>query len=541
MLCPAVILDFVRSCSVKVSLKVHVSPNRRLLGGMVGGILFTAVSVIVSLLQFSILLRRLPLLMAGIWMIFTNLGSYVLFLDLGLSPTLGREISFAAGEPGLTPHARAVRVKTLVHSCTTVVFALALLVALVGAPAGWRYLRTIVPSTLSSEARVAWCVYIVGAALNLVGEGWFAGIYGLGHVFQEKIIRTTGSVAGLLFMTVAVFSRSGFIGLALAYVLQSVCVLLMARLVLLRLTTSPPAKGNFDRHVIGRLIGPSLKYAATLLGGILILQTDNIVIASTLGPAAVPNYQVVAKMITILMSLSMMLVMASAPLVSQAFAQHDHAALLRLLSRNLRFSLGIMVVLGSFIACFTDRFIYAWLGPNHFVGFRIVWVLLAVMLLEAHHQAMASATMATGRIVFLAPALTAGVLNIFFSVIFARRFGLIGVVFGTMAAQVLTNNWYVPWYTMRLFGLSFLNHLRTVLLPLLGLIGAMLSVGYAVRLLTARLPAILSVCIGALCILIAGAICFTIMFNRVERTLVFARLRALSFRQTAIITTILPE
>lgn len=516
------------------------STTRKLLSGVVGGLTFTAIGITVSLLQFSILLKRLPLEMAGIWMIFTNLGSYVLFLDLGLSPTLGREISFTAGDPRLTETDRAAKIDTLVRSCTTFVAALALLVALFGAGGGWFYLRTIVPAALAHAARSAWLVYVVGAALNLVGEGWFAGIYGLGHVFAEKMIRSVGALLGLLLMTIAVFYGAGFLSLAIAYVVQSFCFLLMARIVFSRLTP-PSAAGRFDRKLFGRLIAPSLKYAATLLGGILILQTDNVVIASMLGPSAVPNYQAVAKIVTILMSLSMMLVTTSSPLVSKSFAQGDTASVVRLLSRNLRFSLGVMVVLGSFIACFTDRFIAAWLGPHHFVGFPIVWVLLIVMLLEAHHQAMASVTMATGRIVFLAPALIAGVLNLIFSVILARRFGLLGVVFGTMAAQVLTNNWYVPRYTMRLFGISLKRHTRIVLLPLTGLLTTMLTVEFAVRKVTASLPALLSVALGALSVMIAGAISFSIMFNADERLVVLTKLRASGSRQTSILTANIPD
>lgn len=514
--------------------------NRKILRGVLGGLTFTAIGIAVSLLQFSLLIRRLPLEVAGIWMVFTNLGSYVLFLDLGLSPTLGREISFAAGDLKLTETARADKVNTLVRSCTTFVSALALLVALLGAGGGWFYLRAIVPTALASTARSAWFVYVVGAALNLIGEGWFAGIYGLGHVFAEKIIRSAGALLGLLFMTIAICSGAGVPGLALAYVSQSLCFLLIARVVFRRLT--PLTKTiPFDWKVLSGLIVPSLKFAATLLGGILILQTDNVVIAAILGPSAVPNYQAVAKIVTILMSLSMMLVTTSSPLVSQAFAQADTAAIVHLLSRNVRFSLGIMVVLGSFIACFTDRFVAAWLGPSHFVGFPIVWVLLIVMLLEAHHQSMATITMATGRIVFLGPALIAGVLNLIFSVVLARRFGLIGVVFGTMAAQVLTNNWYVPWYTMRLFGISALRHTREVLFPLAGLCATMLTVGFAVRTLTSGLPAIQSVAVGATSIIIAGGTSFSIMLDADERRTVFSKLRSLGSRPSAILNANLPD
>jgi O-antigen/teichoic acid export membrane protein len=521
-------------------LNAQAGVNRKLLGGVLGGVTFTAVGIAVSLLQFSILLRRLPIEQAGIWMIFANLGSYVLFLDLGLAPTLGRQISFAMGDPALDEVARGARINTLVRSCTTFVSVLALVVALFGAGGGWSYLRTIVPAALAAPTRSAWFVYVVGAALNLVGEGWFAGIYGLGHILAEKMIRSLGAMLGLLFMTVAVFSGKGFLALATAYVLQSACFLLMAKIVFSRLA-SPFARGSFDPKILKGLMVPSFKYAATLLGGILILQTDNVVIASMLGPAVVPNYQAVAKIVTILMSLSMMLVTTSSPHVSQAHARGDKTAVIHLLSRNLRFGLGVMVVLGTFIACFTDRFITAWLGPGHFVGFPIVWVLLAVMLLEAHHQAMASVTMATGRIAFLAPALIAGLLNLVFSVVLARRFGLIGVVFGTMTAQVLTNNWYVPWYTMRLFGIPWRRHVKTVLLPLAYLLVSMLVVGFSVRALTMHLSAVLSVAIGVLSTALAGAICFSVMFNTGERLAVLTKLRALASRQASILGANLPD
>lgn len=485
----------------------------------------------VSLFQFSILLRHLPLKIAGIWLIFMNLGSYALLLDLGLSPTLGREISFAAGDPGGTEEARATRIATLIRSCTAIVTMLAFAIALFGAVGGWGYLRTIVPAELASTTRPAWFVYTAGAAINLVGQGWFAGIYGLGHVLHEKLTRSIGAVLGLLFMAVAVYSGTGFMGLAIAYVLQSMCSLSMARIVLSRLTSTLGGKGRFDWSTIRKIVPPSLKYAAMMLGGILILQTDNIVIASILGPAAVPDYQAVARVVSVMMSLSLMLVISSVPLVSQAHARGEISVILQLLGRNLRVTLSVMGVLGSFLACFADRLIAVWLGPHHFVGFPVVWTLLIVMLLEAHHQAMAASTMAAGHIVFLVPALLAGVLNIGISIALAHRLGLIGVVLGTLMAQVVTNNWYVPYYTMRLFRISIAEHARTVILPVMCLIAIMLSTGVLVRLLTAGLSNLFSSSVGCLAIAIAGAISFgVLMINSQEQAALLLKLRTLGSR-----------
>lgn len=508
-----------------------MSMNRKLFSGALGGLTFSAVGMAVSFLQIGILLRHLPLEVAGIWMIFVNLGGYAAFLDMGLTPTLGREISFAAGNPELSEAARDERIGTLIRSCTLIVAGLSLLVLLLGAPFGWLYLRTIVNKTLVSQVKSAWFIFIFAAALNLVGQGWFAGIYGLGQVFSEKMIRSASAVLGLLFLTIAIFFKTGFAGLSVAYLLQSVCAVLMARFVLSRATSDAAKKGKFDLSVIRALVLPSLKYAATLLGGILILQTDNIVIASTLGPERIPNYQAVAKLITALMTLSMMLVMTSMPLASQAFARKDQSAMLELLNRNLRVTLGTVVVMGSFLACFSDRLISVWLGPHHFVGFPVVWIMLAVLLFETHAQAMAAATVSTGRIVFAVPALIAGIVNIIFSVILARRYGLVGVVLGTMIAQVATNHWYVPWYTIRLFRINLLGYARTILLPTALLASAMLLSGAAVRFVTRGFSNPLSSAVGAAVTLVLGTALFSvIMATRQERSAFLRHLRLVGVR-----------
>ncbi len=508
-----------------------MSMNRKLLSGVLGGLTSTAVSMAVSFAQFSILLRHLPLDVVGIWMIFANLGSYAMFLDLGLTPTLGREVSFASGNPSLSASSRTERIGTLTRSCTVVVGVLSILVLLLGGPLGWAYLHSIVPLSLVAHARPAWSIFIFAVALNLVGQGWYASIYGLGFVFHEKMIRSATSLLGLLFFAIAVFSHTGFEGLSVAYLLQSVCAVLLAMIVLTRVSDHALSKGRLDLKSVRGMIAPSLKYAATLLGGILILQTDNIVIASVLGPDIVPNYQVVAKLITALMTLSMMLVMTSMPFASQAFARNDMPAMMQILNRNLRFTLSVTVILGSFLACFSDRVIAVWLGPNHFVGFPIVWVLLTVMILEAHSQAMAAATMCTGRLAFVASALIAGVINIGVSIVLAQHFGLLGVVLGTMVAQVVTNNWYAPWYTMRLFKISFLEHSRTVILPVLSLIVAMLATVAAVRFLTSPLSNILSLTIGVFFTLAMGATCFSFLIvSRKERNTLLSKLRDIGVR-----------
>jgi hypothetical protein len=125
------------------------------------------------------------------------------------------------------------------------------------------------------------------------------------------------------------------------------------------------------------------------------------------------------------------------------------------------------------------------------------------MLLEGHHSAMAAATMATGKLPFVAPALLAGVLNIVASIYLARHHGLLGVALGTLCAQVVTNNWYVPFYTMRLFKISFSEHFATVLFPVAKLTVVLIAASLAARLALSGVSDIP-------CIMVAGIVTATV-------------------------------
>jgi O-antigen/teichoic acid export membrane protein len=495
-------IRYTEKCFYYLSMSTH----RKILGGFVGGFGLTVINVLVAFVQFRLLFSFLSQEQAGLWLLFLSIGSYVVLFDLGIGPTLGREISFSIGEQTISDERRVAQVSTLIRTYTGLAGGLALTVILLGLSVGWLYLRTTIPPSLADSAHVAWTIYVFSASINLVGQGWFAGIYGLGEVFTEKLLRSIGQFVGLALLAAALWLRLGLAGLAAASVVQSIITVLLAKRTLRLGNHDLFAGGRFDIAIIRRMLGPSLKYAGTLLGGILILQTDNLVIASRLGTSLIPNYQAVSKLITTLMALSTMLIVSTTPFVSQAHAQRNTAEIKRLLYRNLKFSLSIMITLGSVLACFADRIIAIWLGPGHFVGFLVVWVLLLMVLLETHHTSMATATMATGRIVFFVPALISGVLNIGFSVYFSGRYGLVGIAMGTLCAQLMTNSWYVPWYTMKQFQMGYRDHLRRVVLPVLMVLILTLGVGYAVRLAVPPSLALLSIIIGAMSIAIAGTI-----------------------------------
>jgi Na+-driven multidrug efflux pump len=205
------------------------------------------------------------------------------------------------------------------------------------------------------------------------------------------------------------------------------------------------------------LASPSLKLAAIQLGAILILQSANPLIAVTLGAEAIPPYEAVSRIAATMMTLALLIVNSSAPHLSMAYAAGEFGKFTRLLVRNLRLGLGLMVVLCTFVAVNGDR------------SFRLArssdvrWLRRSV---GASVHGIAGSTSCyfrdcghgrRGRLYSAGPPWLSGILNIVFAVILAGRLGLLGIALAIAIGQVLTNNWYAPYFAIRFFKISGRN------------------------------------------------------------------------------------
>ena len=440
--------------------------NKKILHGVISGGGLTAITTIVSIVQLRLILEFLPKDIAGIWLLFLSVGAYITFLDLGISPTLSREISFLLGAEDTAGRSHEQQVANLLATSLRMFMVLACIAFFFGAILMGAFLWSQPKLEHGTTIQLAWLIFLGGASINILGGAVFSALYGLGDVATERIIRSVTLLFGLGLSYLSLYFGYGIIGLAASWVIQN----LIARLAAMRALYTNHSwiknvKGNAKRDLFIKIVGPSFKWAAMGFGAILILQTDNIIIAATLGPVFIPPYEAVAKMTVALMTLSLLIVNSSIPFLSKAHAAGHKELVVELLLKNVRLSMFTMAILVPFIALFGSEVVDIWLGPGNFVGNYVLWTMLTMAFLEVHHVALASATMATGRLAFMWMALGAGVLNIMLSLFLVRHFGLWGVALGTMFAQILTNNWYAPYITLKHFGVPFKMYLSGVVTP----------------------------------------------------------------------------
>lgn len=454
--------------------------------GVFGGGAQTLISIVVSIIQIRMVLAFVPRDIAGTWFLFLTIGAYIAFFDLGVGPTLSREIGFAAGR-AKDPGNAAAAIAGIIATCSRLFQLISLIVFAVACSAGAFLLGK--QAFGGNEILAAWIIFSAGAALNLLGGTAFSALYGLGHVGTERLNRALFQAAGLVLAYAALKAGLGIRGLALAWAAQN----LLARISAWKLLNHyhpelKDIKGIPSRAVAGRILVPSLKWAGMNLGALFILNSDNILISALIGSAAIPPYEAVAKVITAIMLLSMLNVASSVPFLSKAHAAGDEDAFHALFFRNIRFGVGLIIIFTSFFAVFGEKIINVWLGPGNFAGLAVLWILSATLILEVHHTIHATVAMSAGHIVFLKAALLAGLLKVASSVWLSSYFGIAGIAMGTLAAQLLTNNWYAPYITLKTFRIPAGKYSREIGFPLLGLLALTLGLNALLLRLTTGLP-----------------------------------------------------
>lgn len=456
--------------------------NRHIARGAVASIVFTSTSVVVAVVQLRLIVRFLPSDLAGLWLLFLTIGSYVTFFDLGISPTVGREMSFAIGAKGADDQDRTRRIGELLTTLWRALRLLAVCAGFVSIVVGEALILSSHHYHENRTVQLTWALFGLGASLNLIGGSALAGLYGLGRIATEKLIRSVSLTVGLALTAATLMFDWGILGLSIAWLIQGA---LAGGLGWYSLRRAFPE--IFDRSfspnwmLAKKLISPSLKLALIQLGAIFILQSANPLIAVMLGTSAIPPYEALSKIAATLMTLALLIVNSSAPYFSMSYAAGEYDNVRELLARNLQLGVGIIIILGAFVAINGDRIVAVWLGRSKFAGFFVLWVLLFMVLLEVHHVIFATAVMAAGQIVFVWAALIAGALNIILAISLVGRFGLLGIALAIAIAQLVTNNWYVPYVAVRFFKISIAHLARKVWLPLIVLMAAEIAADILIR------------------------------------------------------------
>jgi O-antigen/teichoic acid export membrane protein len=221
-----------------------------------------------------------------------------------------------------------------------------------------------------------------------------------------------------------------------------------------------------NRRDISHLLSLGGAVLAVSLSSIVIEQTDRLVVAAFLPIADVTHYAAAWKIYMLAFALTTTVVQAMSPVSAELFGRADHSALTALFLRTTKYSLILAWPLVLSLG-FTGGFLlHIWMGDSYVSSLAVIQVLLFGFIVTAHNHAGYSALMGMRRVgptvwrYFVPQA----VLNLAFSILLIRRFGITGVAFGTMMPAVALEGLYLGFMLPEL-GVTWKDFVQQVVVP----------------------------------------------------------------------------
>jgi O-antigen/teichoic acid export membrane protein len=260
------------------------------------------------------------------------------------------------------------------------------------------------------------------------------------------------------------------VALAFVFLFQNAAVrLVLAWLLRRRHAWLFETPAYFRKALLRRMAALALPMFLTQLGSLFVFQINPVLIVSALGVAALPDYSALLVLAMYGGQIAMAIPQTLMPFAAAKKAAGDDGAIRRLLVLALKSCMALSLLYAVCLLAFGDTLMGLWIGSGHFLGFPILAVMLVMYSLEYHHQAHAQFAWGVGRWPYAKAALIAGGLNVVLVWWGLRHGGLLGAALGTAVAQLLTNNWYVPWTVLGMLKISPGDYARKVAAPLLGL------------------------------------------------------------------------
>src|SRR5215472_1832543 len=196
-------------------------------------------------------------------------------------------------------------------------------------------------------------------------------------------------------------------------------------------------------------------------------QVDSIVIALFLPIQAVTFYVIGMRLVEYLRDFLNSTTVILAPIVSSLEAVGEAQNVVRAIFRSTRYSL-IVGFLGC-VALITlgPSFIYVWMGSAFTEQSGKVLIILTVGLIAACSQfAIAHVLFGLSRHQLnVTWTFIESALNLLFSLILVRRFGIYGVAAGTMVGNIVIRGWLFPRSFLKIFDINWKKYVQLAVLP----------------------------------------------------------------------------
>jgi O-antigen/teichoic acid export membrane protein len=373
----------------------------------------------------------------GLWMSISSMIALMSFADLGLGNGLLNEISKAKAND-LINYAKTA-VSSTFFMLLAVSMSLSIILFFVYPYVEWYSIFNVKSKIAISETEttflVLFLIFIINIPIGIVQriqEG-----YQEGYIYQIWII--LGSFISLIALLIAIYFQAGLAYLVLAFSSGQIIATLLngIQLFIFKKPELLPNIKNFSFIEAKKLFKNGTIFLALGIFALIANTSDNLIIANVIGLEHVAGYEIVKKLFFFSM-ITAFFITPLWPAFSEAFAKGDFIWIKRTRNLALKISLVSGVVITTPLLLFGKEIIGYWIDANYTPSWSLLFGFFIYIIINNYIGVMStllnSGNYAKKQII---PLLITCILSIFFKIILANKFGVSGVIWGTILSWTI--------------------------------------------------------------------------------------------------------
>ncbi|MBF0478103.1 MAG: oligosaccharide flippase family protein [Candidatus Omnitrophica bacterium] len=479
------------------------------------------INIVVSFLLMPFIIITLGDRYYGLWVVVGSMIGYYWLADLGVGSAVERYIS---REIAVTDESRDDRINTVLNT-GVLIFSLAGLLILVFTLIICLFLPFFVKNV--AEISLFRSVFVV-MGLSFALTFPLRAFSGLVRAFLRFDVFSVTEIVIILTRAVLIIlvlkSRGGLVGLAVITLFMDLCSrgthVYFAKKVFPSLKLD---KRFIRKEDVKRLFSYGGFTYLSSIANQLRYNVDNLVIAGFMGLSWVTPYSIASRLVLYFRKFVGNLFEMTMPLFSQweGISAFDH------IKTNFLFLTKFNVYLATFISgmllCVGKEFILRWMGPKYLDSYPILVVLILAFFIALLQQTSVSLLKGISKQKFCAGIdIAEGIINLLLSMFLVRKYGLLGVAWGTVIPSFFAQLIILPVYVCRQIKLNLWDYYLHLLGALLKAAGIILCGYWALK--TFLYPSYLRIFgFGLIQAGLFTFIIFKIGFTEVERKLIIER------------------
>lgn len=439
----------------KRSTKRYLSIFRAALSGLFG----KGTSLLVSAATVPLAVRYLGSEGYGLWITISSAVTMFFVLDIGIANTLTNLISEAYASDDKE------RAATSFTTAFWLVLGISILLGIAGWtlwpyvdwPAIFHVQNPALAHETSMAVGVAFIVFLCALPAGLASRV----LAGYQELHSANLFAAGGSFASLLGVVLVIHFHGSLPMLVAVYAgsqaaANAVCLIWIC---IFRKPWLRPLPTRFRAHLIGSIFHSGGQFFLIQIAGLVVFNTDNLVISHYLSPAQVTPYNVTWKIVSYITAAQVIFFPALWPAYSEAHARGDLAWIRSAYARNRWITIAVLTIGCAVLLVAGRRIIFLWAGAAAVPSaalLRLMCLWMFIFAITLNQSCLMGATYRVSKQAIYGP--LAAVVNLILSILWVRTMGPTGVLLATVVSYLVFIVGMQSWEVRRILRGDFLPH-----------------------------------------------------------------------------------